>query len=325
MLALAFLLRRCDVVTNKQMKKPKTYTEGIESVSFPVVDTRFENKRGQAWRSGMREIWRRDTGETLGIVGPNYKLTTHLEVLDTAREAFDALGLEPEEPRILAFDNGGEMRANFVVPTGKAKKTAKVGDPIAFELRLKNGVTGEVTLDADGGLRRLLCLNGMTGFRETETAFSRKHNGALNLGHYRDAIVKLMDSFAKDVADIKKLIKIEFSHEAGINFIDHLIKDYLKTTKADSTALHSYWNNPDSQLLTDYRGKNHEGIAGGQRNAYQVLNACTALYRDMENERGAFDIADTKRRKISRVFAGLASGSRDIAPLLEPVTALDDN
>lgn len=325
MLALALLLRRCNVATNKQMKNPKTYTEGIESVSFPVVDTRFENKRGQAWRSGMREIWRRDTGETLGIVGPNYKLTTHLEVLDTAREAFDALGLEPEEPRILAFDNGGEMRANFVVPTGKAKKTAKVGDPIAFELRLKNGVTGEVTLDADGGLRRLLCLNGMTGFRETETAFSRKHNGALNLGHYRDAIVKLMDSFAKDVADIKKLIKIEFSHEAGINFIDHLIKDYLKTTKADSTALHSYWNNPDSQLLTDYRGKNHEGIAGGQRNAYQVLNACTALYRDMENERGAFDIADTKRRKISRVFAGLASGSRDIAPLLEPVTALDDN
>ena len=93
MLALALLLRRYNVATNKQMKNPKTYTEGIESVSFPVVDTRFENKRGQAWRSGMREIWRRDTGETLGIVGPNYKLTTHLEVLDTAREAFDALGL----------------------------------------------------------------------------------------------------------------------------------------------------------------------------------------------------------------------------------------
>tara|TARA_B100001939_G_scaffold328294_1_gene323498 strand:- start:390 stop:1367 length:978 start_codon:yes stop_codon:yes gene_type:complete len=325
MLALAFLLRRCDAATNKQMKKPQTYVEGIESVSFKIGDKPYRNSRGQGWRAGMREIFREDTGETLGIVGPNYRLTQHCHVLDKAREAFDELGLKPEEPRILAFDNGGEMRAKFIVSNGKAKKTAKVGDALAFALDIRNGINGEVTLDASGGIQRLICSNGMVGMRKATTAFSKKHNGGLSLAHYRDAIVKLMKTFAEDVADIRKLVKIEFSHDAGINLLNHLIKDYLKTTKADSTALHGYWNNPDSQLLTPHRGQNLEGIAGDTRNAWQAYNACTALYRDMERERGAFDIAHTKRQSLARVFGSIASGKRDIAPMLEPIEALDEN
>jgi len=325
MLALAFSSRRCNAATYKHMKNPKSFVQGIDAIGFPVLDVPFKNSRGETWRDGMREIFRQDTGETLGIVGPNYKVTTHGEVLETAREAFKVLGLEPDSENITAFDNGAEMRAQFIVSNGKAKKQAKVGDPLAFALNLRNGINGEVTLYANGGIQRLICSNGMVGTRKTTTAFSKKHNGRLNLGHYRTAIVELMKTFAEDVADIRKLIKVEFSHDAGINLLNHLIKDHLKTTRNDSTALHGYWNNPDSQLLTPHRGKNLEGIAGNQRNAWQAYNACTALYRDMETERGAFDIAHTKRQSLARVFGGIAQGTRDITPMLQPVTDLDDN
>lgn len=316
-LALALTVCLSEKNLLNTMKNPRSYDQSKNAHSFNAVMRPFVNRDGMAW-AGKCEVVRTDTMETLATCSPNYQLVQHSEVLERAEAALKGLGLKKWKRDVTVFDNGGEMRAKYRLSNGKAKTDVAVGDSLGFVLELDNGLNGRSTLLAKGGIEALVCSNGMTGMRAATTAFDRKHNGLLSLDVFKKSITELLTAYCKDVADLKKLTKMEFNHADGLNMIDHLIAEVLKTSKNDSIELVGLYNDPDSGLHQAHRGQKIHGEAGGQRNAWHVYSACTAFLRNVENERGAFDIVRTKRKALANVFGGIATGKRELKPLLIP-------
>lgn len=302
------------------MKNPRSYSDQESAFTFTAAMRPFVNRDGRPW-AGRSEVFRTDTMDTLATCGPNYQLVQHSEVLERAETALQGLGLKKWDRSTITFDNGGEMRATYDLKNGKAKKDVAVGDAMGFRLELSNSLNGRSTLWAAGGIIALICGNGMVGMKRASTAFDRKHNGLLSVDAFQKSIVTLLDAYAEDVITLRKLTKVSFKHADGLNLIDHLIGDVLKTSKADSVELLGLYNDPDSGLLPRHRGKAIHGVAGGQRSAWHVYSACTAFLRDVERDRGAFDLARNKRTALANVFKGIASGDRDIAPMLLPRAA----
>tara|TARA_R100000008_G_scaffold72604_2_gene50855 strand:+ start:253 stop:1233 length:981 start_codon:yes stop_codon:yes gene_type:complete len=317
MIAVALTISFSKQPLTKQMKNPRSYDKSEKAAQFTAAMRPFVNQNGMRW-AGKCEVFRTDTMETLATCSPNYQIVQHSEVLERAETALKGLGLKDWNREVIVFDNGGEMRAKYRLHNGKTKKDVAVGDALGFTLELDNGLNGRSTLLAKGGIEALVCSNGMTSVRDATTGFNRKHNGLLSLDAFKKSITELLNVYSKDVLELQRLTKMEFNHADGLNMIDHLIAEVLKTTKNDSIELVGLYNDPDSGLHPEYRGQKIHGEAGGQRNAWHVYSACTAFLRNVENDRGAFDIVRTKRKALAGVFGGIASGKRELKPLLVP-------
>ena len=119
-----------------------------------------------------------------------------------------------------------------------------------------------------------------------------------------------------------KLNDIKFKHGQGLNMIGHLIKEHLKTTKEDSVKLLGFFNDPDSGMLEQFRGQKLHGEGRGERTAWHVYSAATAFLRDREED-GRLDDVVNKRQSLANLFGGIASGKREINPLLVPHAKID--
>ena len=300
------------------MKTQRSFSNATSAWQFTAATRDFRNQSGKAW-AGKKEVFRTDTLETLAICSPSYQVVQHQTAIETAESALRQLGHKSFKRTVATFDNGGEIRATFDLSNGKAKQEVQVGEALGFRLNLGNSLTGRRTLWLAGGMLDLICDNGMVGMQRTETAFDKKHNGTLSMDAYKKSFKALLKAYSDDVASIKKLQQIEFKHADGLNMIGHLIKDYLKSTKDDSIKLVGFFNDPDSAMLREHRGKNLHGTGRGQRNAWHVYSAATALLRDREAE-GRLDDVANKRQSLANLFGGIASGNGkvDLKDLLKP-------
>jgi len=301
---------------NYIMKTQRSFLNEDSAWQFTAGLRDFRNQSGKAW-PGKREVFRTDTLETLAICSPSYQLVQHQTAIETAESALKQLGHKSFKRKVATFDNGGEIRATFDLLNGKAKSEVQVGEALGFRLHLTNSLNGRKTLWAYGGILDLICSNGMIGIKRTETAFDKKHNGTLSMDAYKESFKSLLKAYSEDVSSLKKLNGIKFKHADGLNMIGHLIKDYLKSTKDDSIKLVGYFNDPDSGMLPKFRGKKLHGTARGMRTAWHVYSAATALLRDREEE-GRLDDVVNKRQSLANLFGGIASGKREIKPLLLP-------
>jgi len=299
------------------MKTQRAFSKDDNAWQFTAGQRDFQNRDGHNW-PGRQEVFRTDTMETLAICSPSYNLVQHQTAIDTAEGALRSLGFRSWQRNVATFDNGGEIRCTFDLTNGKTKRDVSVGDAMGFRLKLCNSLNGRRTLSAVGGIVALICANGMVGMKKSVTAFDGKHNGRLSMDDYSKSFETLLKAYAEDVVTLQKLTKVKFNHADGLNMIGHIIKDYLKATKDDSVKLVGLFNDPDSGLLPKFRGRELHGVPGrGKRSAWHVYSACTALLRDREQD-GRIDDAENKRGALANLFGGIATGDRDIKPLLLP-------
>ena len=303
------------------MKNSRSFSKETKAWQFTAVKRDFRNQSGKIWK-GKQEVFRTDTMETLAICSPTYNVVQHRTAIETAESALKQLGHKSFKRKVHTFDNGGEIRATFDLSNGKAISEVQVGEPLGFRLNLTNSLNGRRTLRAYGGILDLICSNGMVGMQRTETAFDRKHDGTLSMDAYKKSFKALLDAYSSDVEQLKKLNDIKFKHGQGLNMIGHLIKEHLKTTKEDSVKLLGFFNDPDSGMLEQFRGQKLHGEGRGERTAWHVYSAATALLRDREED-GRLDDVVNKRQSLANLFGGIASGKREINPLLVPHAKID--
>ena len=316
---IAVVLAFSSVIMHKHiviMKTQRSFSNATSAWQFTAATRDFRNQSGKIWQ-GKKEVFRTDTLETLAICSPTYHVVQHKTAIETAESALRQLGHKSFKRKVATFDNGGEIRATFDLSNGKAKSEVQVGEALGFRLNLTNSLNGRRTLRAYGGILDLICSNGMIGMQRTETAFDKKHDGTLSMDAYKKSFKALLEAYSNDIEQLKKLNDIKFKHADGLNMIGHLIKEHLKTTKDDSIKLVGYFNDPDSGMLKEFRGQKLHGEARGQRTAWHVYSAATALLRDREEE-GRLDDVVNKRQSLANLFGGIASGKREIKPLLLP-------
>ena len=111
-------------------------------------------------------------------------------------------------------------------------------------------------------------------------------------------------------------------HTEGELIWNCLVSRCAQTTKEESVKLLGFFNDPDSGMLEQFRGQKLHGEGRGERTAWHVYSAATALLRDREED-GRLDDVVNKRQSLANLFGGIASGKREINPLLVPHAKID--
>ena len=134
--------------------------------SFPVSLQRIRTEHGVEipW---SRAVVRSDSGSPLSVVGKDYALHTHGDVMAAVTEWGKRLGkskvgysLEREGAQLLATHTFPDVRV--LTPRGHGEDGRKVGDMVAMRVHILNSYNAQTSLVFSLGGLVLRCLNGMT-------------------------------------------------------------------------------------------------------------------------------------------------------------------
>ena len=245
-------------------------------------------------KTGWKCTHRLDTGQVIAPVTKDYEICQNADVIDTARSAFEEVGLDNYNENINVCRDGAVMRAVYDFPehtrqlkTGKGKK---VGDEVGLRLTVNNSFDRSRKVSFDLGMLRLVCTNGMTTM-EKELSIARKHSSKLSLDFIVEAVNKAVtkfDSLMKEGNIFDQMAQYEIDQEQGLYILHNLVKN--KTiSEVTREGIAQVWNNPRQE---------DEG-----RNVYNLLNASTDyLTHQVADTR--FELADRVTQNVTKRLVG---------------------
>ena len=159
-------------------------------------------------------------------------------------------------------------------------KVPEVGDIMGYRLTAQNSLDRSLRMAYALGLKRLVCLNGMTT-TESEVEMTKKHSLNVNLEEVLSprALDTALAKMKESLTVYGRLAQSEVSQEQGIIILQNLANSKVFSEKVrESIAL--IWNNPS-----------HEEDKG--RNLYNLNNAVT--------QHLTHEVADTRFEYANRV------------------------
>lgn len=240
-------------------------TTTLEALDFPVAMQEIYDIEGKSLPN-FRAIRRLDTGSSLAIVSPHYKLKTHREALDPLIER---LGSDWEVTNVKVESNGSKayvkaVNAHFGVQVD--------GHEVVPQLLLSNSYNRTKRLGADVGFFRVICSNGLKVPLEGFPAlnFGTTHIGDVNdkfedlisrLGIFTGAVPELVDQYSS-------LLDKKVSKDQATDILEEILgKKKLdkvlwywegngKGLNGNPTAWNLY-NAVTEYLSNDYQGAEH--------------------------------------------------------------------
>lgn len=132
-------------------------TSTLTSLNFPVEERKLNTTVG-GLEVPAKAIVRADTNRVLGVVGENYKLIQHGEVVK-AVEKF--LPVDKMSRSVSVSHEGARIFVTYKLQ-GIKPVEPKVGDIVSWKVQAFNGHDGGLIAGWRFLLERLACLNGMT-------------------------------------------------------------------------------------------------------------------------------------------------------------------
>ena len=114
------------------------YSFGVEKIAH-VLDG-----EETGWH-GVRRTDRQGRASLVGMCKDSYEITTNDDLVETARNAFSALGAEDYEEKLFCTQGGSRFYGEYTFKN-KQIELPKVGDTIWLRLTLKIPTTGAVGL-----------------------------------------------------------------------------------------------------------------------------------------------------------------------------------
>ena len=197
-----------------------------------------------------------------------------------ADNAFADRGIEVER-KVYTTEGGSKMRAVYdLIGEEFQAKVPEVGDIMGYRLTAQNSLDRSLRMAYALGLKRLVCLNGMTT-TESEVEMTKKHSLNVNLEEVLSprALDTALAKMKESLTVYGRLAQSEVSQEQGIIILQNLANSKVFSEKVrESIAL--IWNNPS-----------HEEDKG--RNLYNLNNAVT--------QHLTHEVADTRFEYANRV------------------------
>jgi hypothetical protein len=184
-----------------------------------------------------------------------YKVITHTELVQEARDAVRSLGLKAKETTYL-LQNGGRMFHDFVFPD-EAIEPAK-GDFITMKLTLVNSYDTSRPIGFELGGLRQVCTNGLVAFRKAFFEM-RKHSGGYDLDLTVKNMKKAVETFQMQMLGFYKLMgKTPLDVAIGVAIIKDMVEKKTMPEKYGE-AVQAVWENPEMANsvipATDVTGK----------------------------------------------------------------------
>ena len=300
-------------------KTPAEFAKGYDQIDFEASKVAFEYKGTINPNYSLIVKKHKDGPEyPIAQVGNSYGLVNHRDAFETVQNSISDRGLDFGKANILTWENGAIMDTRWTISTDQ--KVA-VGDPVGFELILQNSINGRKRFTLKGGLKMLICSNGMTSFdKKSALSIEFKHRESIHehIQNINLQIDSLLNVFHADIQKLQLLPQLEVSQQHGLIIIDNIART-IKLTKEDLDNVNGYFTNPDSGILNpDAKGKGLRGITGETRNAWDIYNSLTAHLRDVEKVNPT--LADKKRETIADIFNGFTGegGSTNFNRLMIP-------
>lgn len=297
-------------------KTPAAFAKGYDQIDFEASKVDFEYK-GTVNPNYSLIIKKHKDGPEYPIaqVGNSYGLVNHRDAFKTVQDSISNRGLDFGKANILTWENGAIMDTRWTI---KTDAKVSVGDPVGFELILQNSINGRKRFTLKGGLKMLICSNGMTSFdKKSALSIEFKHRESIHehIQNINLQIDSLLNVFHADIQKLQLLPQLEVSQQHGLIIIDNIART-IKLSKDDLANVNGYFQNPDSGILdSDAKGKGLRG-GGKTRNAWDIYNSLTAHLRDVEQTNPS--LADSKRDTIADMFGSFIEDSDNFKRLMIP-------
>ena len=242
---------------------------------FPVERVPSYSKvKGQEVKLDRDAIFRMDTVEQIGVVSAAqiqkktakkghvvtldrdyYKVVTHGEIVNEARQALRELGMKPKESTVL-LQNGGRMFHQFDFPS-EGIEPAK-GDWISMRLTLVNSYDLSSRIGFEVGGLRQVCTNGLVAFRKAFFEM-KKHAGGFDIEMTVKNLKKSVETFRMEMLGFYKLMgATPLETIQGMAILEEMIKSKVLPEKYGE-AVKAVWENPENANrvipATDVTGK----------------------------------------------------------------------
>jgi len=145
---------------------------------FPVIRETLFTKAGR--EVGQEVIVRTDTDAVMGVVGKNYELVPHREIIAAADTALMNFGTIR---RNIRMDKGGaRLFADYDIVSEEHEVDASQGysDKVVPRFTMTNSYDGQLRFGFTLGAMQLVCTNGLRATTNTYS-FSRKHSSRIDI------------------------------------------------------------------------------------------------------------------------------------------------
>lgn len=251
--------------------------------------------------TGVLGNFRTDTGECLGTTTEKYGLVQNTDLLETAKQALAARGLNPSSSQVIVTGAGERFFAEF---SFRDKRLAtQVGDFFGYRLTLKNSFDCTLRAAIELGFERLACLNGMASL-EREFSLTKLHRTGVSVDFIAQAIDKALATGADALQVYNQIARVSLSDIQGVNVLDNLVASG-ELSGVIREGAQKLWLNPPR-------------AADKARTLYNLYNAATEhLTHQVKKDR--FEYANKLTNSLLLRFVNLARNPAKLAKLILPV------
>lgn len=254
----------------------------VRSVPLYTAD----GKPANAW--GNQRV---DTGVIIGVTSERYGIVQNAAFTDSIENGFRDIGLSFSKRDAIVTRWGARSHIEYEFNT----RTAVVakGDTVALRIIARNSFDGTSKSSISVGAVRLVCLNGMTSFKQDLT-MSVRHTTNVSPAFVNQVLQQAMTQWS-ELNDVwANMARVSLTQHEGYTIIDNLMKrgiyaERFAKSVADVWAAPSYredearniWNlyNAHTQVLT-----HNYGIAKYEMTQRSGHNILTSLRGASVNE-----------------------------------------
>ena len=254
----------------------------VKSVPLYTAD----GKPANAWGNQ-----RTDTGVIIGVTSERYGIVQNSAFTDSIENGFRDIGLSYTKRDAIVTRWGARSHIEYEFNT----RTAVVakGDTVALRIIARNSFDGTSKSSISVGAVRLVCLNGMTSFKQ-DLSMSVRHTTNVSPAFVNQVLQQAMSEWAELNNVWANMARINVTQQQGYTIIDNLTKRGIYAERfakavTDVWARPSYredegrniWNlyNAHTQVLT-----HNYGIAKYEMTQRSGHNIVTSLRGASVNE-----------------------------------------
>lgn len=223
----------------------------MEKYDFPVEQREIRTIDGLDIPI-KKAIVRTDTNKVLSVMGDDYTLVKHSDVLENIERTIPT---ELTNRKITLCRNGAILFAKYETPKIEAVEVKK-GDIVKFGVEVFNSYDGSLPVGFMFTALRLVCTNGMT-IPKSIARLSVRHIGGVNLGNVQEEFTKRLPLYINTSKRWREWSNITPGQEQVDTFLkgalgERLRKQFSKSYQgAEDKTVWGLYN-----LLTSYNTHN---------------------------------------------------------------------
>lgn len=182
-----------------------------------------------------------DNGAIIGKVSEKYGIIQNDDFEHRILNGFAQNGLTPSGFESIVTRMGARAHLCYDFQTEKFDVTKK-GDTVALRITAKNSFDGTSRSSVSVGALRLVCLNGMTSFRE-DVFMSVRHTQSVNANFVVGIIQQAMSEWSHLRDSLMSLAICDITQEQGFNAIENMVNRGILGASLRK-QVHEVWEQP---------------------------------------------------------------------------------